>query len=311
MTKVPSYRQKPDSSSRVIEDTPRISIFGSGIVGQATGMGFALQGISTLFHDINRNKLSILESKGYDITTEVEEVVCTSDIIFVCVPTPTINNKIDLSIIEKCSRAIGKSLEKAEEYVLVVFRSTIPPRTTRLKIIPILEKYSKLEAGIDFGVCTNPEFLREQSPLDDFLKPNRIIIGEYDKKSGDILEKLYAPMKIPIIRTDLDSAEMIKYTSNLFLASKISFFNEIFLICEKLGLNAKKVSEAVALDNRIGGYGIYGGKPFGGMCLPKDLAAFISFLKEIDITPKMLEIVSEINQDIEKYDNEKLSLKER
>lgn len=311
MTKVPSYRQKPTSSTRIIKDVPKISVIGSGIVGQATGMGFALQGISTLFHDVNRNKLSTLESKGYEITSEVEEVVSTSNIIFVCVPTPTVDNKLDLSIIEKSAKAIGKSLDKADEYVLVVFRSTMPPRTTRLKIIPILEKFSRLKTGLDFGVCTNPEFLREQSPLDDFLKPNRVIIGEYDKKSGDILQKLYAPMKIPIIRTDLDTAEMIKYTSNLFLASKISFFNEIFLVCEKLGLNAKKVSEAVALDYRIGGYGIYGGKPFGGMCLPKDLAAFISYLKEINVNPKILQAVAEVNKDIEKYDNEKLTIKER
>jgi nucleotide sugar dehydrogenase len=216
-----------------------------------------------------------------------------------------VNNKIDLSIINRCSKAIGKSLEKVDDYVLIVFRSTMPPQTTRLKIIPILEKYSGLEAGIDFGVCANPEFLREQSPLEDFLHPNRVVIGEYDKKSGDVLENLYAPLKFPIIRTDLDTAEMIKYASNLFLASKISFFNEIFLICEKLGLDSKKVSEATSLDYRIGRYGIYGGKPFGGMCLPKDLTAFVSYLKDKGIKPKILEAVAEINQDIEKYDKEK------
>ena len=137
------------------------------------------------------------------------------------------------------------------------------------------------------------------------------MIGEYDKKSGDSLEKLYASLKIPVIRTDLDTAEMIKYTSNLFLASKISFFNEIFLICEKLGLDAKYVSEAVAKDHRIGNYGIYGGKPFGGMCLPKDLNAFISFLNSINVDPKILKAVAEVNQDIERYDNEKSSKQER
>lgn len=311
MTKVPSYEQKPDQRLKEIADLLRISIIGSGIVGQATGMGFALQGISTLFHDINRNKLSALRGKGYKITTEIDEVVCASDIIFVCVPTPTIDNKIDLSIIEKCSKDIGRCLDQSDDYVLVVFRSTIPPRTTRQKLIPILEVNSGLKAGKDFGVCNNPEFLREQSPLEDFVKANRIVIGEFDKKSGDMLEKLYAPLKIPVIRTDLDTAEMIKYTSNLFLASKISFFNEIFLICEKLGLDAKYVSEVVAKDHRIGNYGIYGGKPFGGMCLPKDLKAFISFLESINVDPKILKAVAEVNQDIERYDIEKSSGQER
>ena len=312
MTKVPTYEQKPDTKLKDITGLQRISIIGSGVVGQATGKGFALQGISTLFHDINRNKLSALRSKGYGITTEIDEVVSTSDIIFVCVPTPTVNEEIDLSIIERCSGEIGRNLVNADDYVLIVYRSTLPPTTTRKKLVPILARSSGLKAGIDFGVCSNPEFLREQSPLDDFLNPNRVVIGEFNKKSGDILEKLYAPMKIPIIRTDLDSAEMIKYTSNLFLASKISFFNEIFLICEKLGLDAKIVSEAVAMDKRIGGYGIYGGKPFGGMCLPKDLKAFISFLKNKNVNPKILLAVAEVNQDIERYDNEKSSIgKER
>lgn len=311
VTKNPVFEQKPEQRLKGIADLYRISIIGSGIVGQATGMGFALQGISTLFHDINRNKLSTLRGKGYSITTEIDEVVSTSDIIFVCVPTPTVDEKIDLSIIERCSREIGLSLKQIEDYVLIVYRSTIPPRTTRRKLIPILERYSGLRVGRDFGVCSNPEFLREQSPLEDFLKANRIVIGEYDKKSGDTLEKLYANLKIPIIRTDLDTSEMIKYTSNLFLASKISFFNEIFLICDKLGLDAKTVSEAVAKDERIGRYGIYGGKPFGGMCLPKDLKAFISFLESINVDPKILKAVAEVNQDIELYDNEKSITQER
>jgi nucleotide sugar dehydrogenase len=311
VTKEPTYKTKPIPTVKRMVGQPKISIIGSGVVGKATGMGLALQGIGTLFHDINRNTLLTLQSKGYEITTEIEEVVLTSEVIFVCLPTPNINDNIDLRIIEKCSEEIGRSLKKTDDYVLIVFRSTMPPGTTRLKIIPILERYSGLKTGVDFGICTNPEFLREQSPLEDFLHPNKSVIGEHDKKSGNILEKLYAPLKFSIIRTDLDSAEMIKYTSNLFLASKISFFNEIFLICEKLGLDSKKISEVASLDYRIGRYGIYGGKPFGGMCLPKDLAAFVSYLKDKGIRPKLLEAVSEINKDIERYDKEKIAKRER
>ena len=300
MTKVPLFEQFEDS--KISEREIRISIIGSGIVGQATGIGFSRKGANTLFYDINRNKLLTLQSKGYQETNKIEYAINTSDIIFVCVPTPTINNNIDLSIIEECTKEIGRSLEKSEKYVLIVFRSTMPPQTTRTKLIPILEKYSKMKVGVDFGVCMNPEFLREQSPLEDFLKPDRIVIGEYDKKAGNLLESLYALLKLPIIRTSLDTAEMIKYASNLFLASKISFFNEIFLICENLGLNAKTVSEAVSMDCRIGKYGIYGGKPFGGMCLPKDLAAFVTYLNTRGFNPKLLKAVAEINDDIEKYD---------
>ena len=268
------------------------------MVGQATGMGLAFHGNDILFHDVDKKKLRILRKKGYDATGKVLEAVRNSDIVFVCVPTPNVDNQIDLSIMQDSTESMGKVLGEAEKNVVVVFRSTIPPQTTRTKLIPSLESCSGLKAGRDFGVCMNPEFLRQQSPLNDFLNPTRIVIGEFDKKSGDILERLYSPFKCPIIRTDLDTAEMIKYTSNLFLASKISFFNEIYMICQKLGLNAKTVSEAVSLDNRIGKYGIYGGKPFDGMCLPKDLAAFITYAKSKGVNPKLLKAVAEVNREI-------------
>jgi nucleotide sugar dehydrogenase len=167
----------------------------------------------------------------------------------------------------------------------------------------MLEQYSGLEAGEDFGVCMNPEFLRQQSALDDFLHPSRIVIGEFDKKSGDFLEKVYKGLSCPIIRTDLDTAEMVKYVSNLFLASKISFFNEIFMVCQKIGVDARTVSKAVSLDSRIGNYGVYGGKPFDGMCFPKDLAAFITYVKSKGINPKLLEAVQEINREIASFNS--------
>lgn len=305
MTKAPLYEPKYFQTLKEKEIGLNISIIGSGIVGQATGIGFSRKGVNTLFHDIDKNKLLALQTRGYENTDNIDDVMYSSNIIFVCVPTPTINNNIDLSIIEKCTEEIGRSLGKFKKHPLIVFRSTMPPQTTRTKLIPILEKYSKMRAGMDFGVCTNPEFLREQSPLDDFLESNRIVIGAYDRKSGDLLENLYGLLNSQIIRTNLDTAEMIKYVSNLYLASKISFFNEIFLICENLGLNAKTVSEAVSMDSRISNYGIYGGKPFGGMCLPKDLSAFVSYLETRGFNPKLLKAVAEINNDIELYDKKK------
>jgi UDPglucose 6-dehydrogenase len=276
----------------------RIAIIGSGIVGQATGMGLAFNGNRVIFYDIDRSKLLALRSNGYDVTDNLVNAVNGSDVLFICVPTPTVEGRIDLRHINDCTQTIAKVLEKSKKYVVVVFRSTIPPQTTRTKLIPCIEDISTLKAGADFGVCMNPEFLREQSPLKDFLNPSRIVVGALDDKSGNLLRKIYSPFNCPLIFTDLDTAEMIKYTSNLFLAAKISFFNEIYLICRKLGLDSSTIANTVALDPRIGSYGIAGGKPFGGMCLPKDLAAFIDFAKSKGLNPTLLKAVAEVNQEI-------------
>ncbi|MDI6640673.1 MAG: UDP-glucose 6-dehydrogenase, partial [Methanocellales archaeon] len=181
---------------------------------------------------------------------------------------------------------------------LIVIRSTVLPTTTRTRIMPLLGIHSNLKAGEHFGVCVNPEFGRQASALQDFLNPSRIVIGELDKRSGDTLENLYDPFKAPIIRTNLDSAEMIKYVANCFLATKISFFNEIYIICKKIGLDPHFIAEATALDPRIGSYGIYGGRPFSGACLPKDLEAFINFVKKKKINPKLLDAVNYVNSKI-------------
>lgn len=279
----------------------RIAIIGSGIVGQATGMGLAFNGNKVVFHDIDKRKLLALKSNGYDATDSIVKAVNGSDILFVCVPTPTVEGRIDLRYISECTQAIAKVLAGSKKYVVIVFRSTIPPQTTRTKLVPALEDISNLKAGKDFGVCMNPEFLREQSPLKDFLNPSRIVVGAYDEKSGSQLKKIYSAFNCPVIFTDLDTAEMIKYTSNLFLAAKISFFNEIFLICRKLGLDSTAIANTVALDPRIGSYGVVGGKPFGGMCLPKDLAAFIDFTKSKGLNPTLLKAVDEVNKEISFY----------
>jgi nucleotide sugar dehydrogenase len=289
----------------------KISIIGSGIVGQATGMGLSEKGNSVLFHDINRRKLLKLNERGYETTTDIVKAVTRSEVLFICVPTPTINRKIDLSIIQDCTESIGTILGEARKYKVVAFRSTIPPETTRTKLIPCLESCSNLKVGEDFGVCMNPEFLREKTPLTDFLHPHRIIIGEFDKQSGDILNNLYTAFKCPIIRTNLDTAEMIKYTSNLFLAAKISFFNEIYQVCKKLNINSNIVGEAVALDPRIGRYGVFGGKPFDGMCLPKDLTAFLDFADSKGLDLKLLQAVEAINPEMNLYNALKLDLRLR
>lgn len=273
----------------------RMSIIGCGIVGKATGVGFHTYGNRVIFNDIEKEKLVLLREQGYMVSEDISEAVVNSTVSFICVQTPTIKGQTDFSYVDKAVVNIAKVLREKKEYHVVAIRSTVLPSTTRLRIIPLLERYSQLKAGEDFGVCMNPEFLRQASALSDFLKPCRIIIGELDKRSGDTLEKSYSPFKAPIVRTDLDVAEMIKYVANVFLTTKISFFNEIYLLCKRFKLNPHTVTEAVALDPRIGNYGIYGGQPFEGKCLPKDIEAFIIFLKSKGINPKIFDAVLDIN----------------
>jgi len=282
----------------------RISIIGSGVVGKATGIGFHKFGHEIIFNDINGKSLASLREEGYKVTEDINEAVRSSTISFICVPTPTRARKIVFSYVKEATVSIAKALHKKDRtYHLIVVRSTVLPTTTRTRIIPFLEKHSKLKAGKDFGVCVNPEFLRQATALQDFLNPSRIVIGELDKQSGDLLENLYAPFKAPIIRTSLDTAEMIKYVANCFLTTKISYFNEVYLICKKLQLDPHLVAEAVALDPRIGNYGIYGGRPFSGACLPKDLEAFINFAKKKGVNPKLLEAVNYVNKKISEEEN--------
>ena len=279
-------------------DRIKLSIVGSGVTGQATGMGFIRHGHDVIFYDIVAEKLAVLNQNGYAVAESVHSAIENSDVIFICVPTPTVNGSMDFSCVENAVLGVSEALSKSKKYRVVVIRSTVLPSTTRIKVVPLLEKHSGLKAGKDFGVSMNPEFLREKFALNDFLNPDRIVIGEYNHKSGDLLEELYSSFNAPILRTNLDLAEMIKYASNLFLAAKISFFNEIFEICQNLSLDQELLGKAVSLDSRIGEYGVFGGRPFDGKCLPKDLIAFIDFAKANNINPKILEEVLRVNNKI-------------
>jgi UDPglucose 6-dehydrogenase len=279
----------------------KISIIGSGVVGKATGIGLHNHGNNVIFYDIEKEKLRMLKKQGYDVAMNQSEAIANSNISFVCVQTPTCNGKLDFSYVRRAILEIGEALRQKNEYHLIVVRSTVLPSTTRTKIIPLLKKHSRLIPGKGFGVCMNPEFMRKESSLSDFLNPWRILIGEFDKRSGDILNELYTPFEAPIIRTDFDTAEMIKYVANTFLATKISFFNEIFMICQNFGIDPNIVVKVAALDPRIGKYGIQGGRPFEGRCLPKDLEAFTNFVENLQINPKLLSAVSHINKEILEY----------
>jgi UDPglucose 6-dehydrogenase len=276
----------------------KMLIIGAGIVGQATGLGFAEHGHEVAFYDIDGKKLEALREKGFEAASKIGKTVLGSEVFFVCVPTPTVNGEMDFRYIQDAVVKVGRVLRENGEFAVVVVRSTVLPTTTRSRVVPLLERCSGLRVGEGFGVCMNPEFLRERHALEDFQNPSRIVIGESDKRSGDMLEKLYSAFRTPIIRTDLDSAEMIKYAANCFLAAKISYFNEIYSICQRLGLDSEAICKAVSLDSRIGNYGIHGGRPFAGMCLPKDVEALTNFARKKGMNPSLLEAILKVNDEV-------------
>ena len=212
------------------------------------------------------------------------------------------DGSIDLTFIKETSIKIGKALQKKTGYHLVVVRSTVVPGTTENVVKPAIEKQSRKVAGHDFGLAMQPEFLRQGSAIYDTLNPDRIIIGEYDQRSGehlvDLYKEFYQAKLPPTLRMNLASAEMIKYASNAFLATKISFMNEIANICEKVpGVDVVKVAEGMGLDQRIGKRFLHAGAGFGGSCFPKDLNAIVAFAKEQHYKPNILEAVLKVNRD--------------
>jgi UDPglucose 6-dehydrogenase len=295
----------------------KISIMGTGYVGLSTGVGFAKKGNSVLCFDIakeiveriNRKEPTFYEPLMKDAlreavsknllkaTADLNFAVTNSDVTFLCVPTPSQKDgSLDVSYIEKASASLGKAL-KGKGYHLVVVKSTVLPETTENVVLPALEKYSGKKCGRDFGLCMNPEFLREGSALTDFLKPHRVIIGEFDKKSGDALERLYKDFDCPVLRTGIKTAEMIKYVSNAFLATKISFSNEIGNVCKRIGVDVYEVMRGVGMDRRISPDFLDAGIGFGGSCFPKDVDAIISKAKTLGESPIIMESVIKLNRD--------------
>lgn len=284
----------------------KVLIAGSGIVGGATGKGLASLGYEVTFVDIDTEILERLRKEGYKTAelSQVDEI--DADVSMLCLPTPTINSRIDIGAFEKFLPHLGKKIALIENYHLVAVRSTVLPLITERIIIPLLEKASGKKAGPDFGICVNPEFLREASSIKDFLSPWIIVIGALDQKSGKTLEEFYEPLierNIPLIKTNLKTAETIKYVHNLYNAAKISFTNEIWSISENLGIDGNLAMEIVAKSAEgmwNPRYGIRGGYPYGGSCLPKDTQAFLNFTQEKGWKMPLLRMVIEINKKMER-----------
>ncbi|WP_456394988.1 UDP-glucose dehydrogenase family protein [Thermococcus sp.] len=293
----------------------RVSIIGSGYVGLVTGMGFVKFGNEVIFVDIDDRKVKMInnaeppiyeegleelmdEFRGkYRATKDYHEAILNSGVTFICVGTPSREDgSIDLTYVKQAAEEIGKVLKEKDLYHVVVVKSTVLPGTTEEIVKPILEEFSGKKAFQDFGLAMNPEFLREGVALRDFLNPDRIVIGVRDEQTRRILDELYAPIQAPKLFTDIKTAEMIKYASNAFLATKISFANEIGNICKKLGIDSWEVFEGVGLDHRISPHFFRTGIGWGGSCFPKDVRALISKARELGEKPLILEATVEVNE---------------
>lgn len=276
----------------------KIAVIGSGVVGQATGKGLIHHGHEVVFSDTNPLVLRKLGTEGYQ-TRSPSGVLNGAEVLMLSVSTPTVDGKIELGFIEAAAATLGQQLAESDDYHVVVVRSTVPPGTTR-KLAGIIEEFSGKEVGRDFGLCMNPEFLRATSAEEDFRSPWIIVFGALDNRSAEYLGRVYEPFgEIPIVTTDLRTAEAVKYTHNLYNATKISYTNEMWRICRELGIDGNSVMEVVSRSAEgmwNAQYGTRGGFPYGGSCLPKDTTAFLSFANENGWDMPLLRAVIEVNE---------------
>jgi len=292
----------------------KISVVGGGYVGLVTGTCFAELGHDVTIIEIDPEKVRAINNcqppiyeagledllkknaRGRLHANTGYESVSSAEIVLIAVGTPPKpDGSANLSYIEAASASIGKALKDNPSYCVVVDKSTVPPGTTEKIIKPaVLKASGKTEKEIGFAM--NPEFLREGRAVEDFLNPDRIVIGSSNSRAGERVAEVYKNVKAPVIRTEITAAEMIKYTSNAFLATKISFSNEIGNICKNLGIDVYDVMQGVGLDRRIGPLFLNAGAGFGGSCFPKDVSALVSLAKESGENPVLLESVLKVNE---------------
>lgn len=281
-------------TKNILPKTPKICIIGPGVVGKATGIGFLKKNIPVTFVGINEKKIEKLREEGYDAYTqeEMEHKEYDFDISMLAVPTPTENGSCNLDFIKKASIHLGKRLKKTSEYHVVAVKSTVPPGTTRNIAAKLVAEYSNKSLGEDFGLCMNPEYLREVSSVEDCINPWIITIGELDKKSGDALSRVYKDFSCPQYRVSIEEAETQKYVHNLFNAVKIAYFNEMREICNNAGVNPDTIFPLVGQSCEgmwNPKYGIKDLGPFDGECLPKDTQSFLAWAKDKGFDMPLLE----------------------
>lgn len=288
----------------------KISIFGTGYVGLVTGVCFAELGNDVICYDIDKDKIEQLKRKKIPFfepglekliiknineeriyfTNDLNKAVKNRKVIFISVGTPQKRNgAVNLSYVENVADDIGKNLKN---YTIIVNKSTVPVGTGA-----IIKKIIRKNYAGDFDIVSNPEFLREGSAFSDFMNPERIVIGTDIAKSKRIINNLYGLFDCPIVNTSIETAEMIKYASNAFLATKISFINEIANVCERVGADVEEVAYAMGLDSRIGNKFLNAGIGYGGSCFPKDVKALHNIALDNNYSFKLLKSVVKVNND--------------
>jgi UDPglucose 6-dehydrogenase len=301
----------------------RICVVGTGYVGLVTGACFASLGNRVTCLDVIPEKIARLRAGEMPIyepgleplvahnveagrlyfTTSYAEAVADADYIFIAVGTPTLANSdaADMQYVEAAARSIAAHLTGP---AIIVNKSTMPVGSGDL-VSAIVHEHLR-DDTLSVGVVSNPEFLREGSAVQDFLRPDRVVLGSTDRAAAQQVAELYLPLRAPIVITDLYTAEMIKYASNAFLATKISFINEIARICERLGADVKEVAAGMGYDKRIGRPFLDAGLGYGGSCFGKDVKALMHMAAEADLHPQMLEAVTTINRDQRRLSIQKL-----
>jgi len=297
----------------------KISVFGLGYVGSVTAGCLAQVGHDVVGVDVNDLKVRsindgkgpIIEQRINDIigtavkcgklwaTTSADKAIAGSDVSLVCVGTPANGNgSLSLRYIEACCRQIGQALGKKSAFHTIAIRSTVLPGSTMGVITPILESVSQKKAGVDFAVCSNPEFLREATAVEDFTNPPFTLVGATDDRAASVIAEMYREIKAPLIRTSVEVAEIVKYASNAFHAVKVCFANEIGNICKAVGIDSHEVMNVFLEDHNLNlsSYYLKPGFAFGGSCLPKDVKAITYLAKSRDVSTPLLNAILPSNE---------------
>jgi GDP-mannose 6-dehydrogenase len=307
----------PDGTTE--ESLMKLSVFGLGYVGCVSAACFAREGHEVVGVDVNPTKTEIINGGQSPIveagindligemvaarrlraTTDSADAVLNSEISLICVGTPSnVNGSLDLTYVKRVCQEIGAALETKREFHVVVMRSTMLPGTIEGVVVPTLEVYSGKKAGRDFGVCINPEFLREGTSIKDFYAPPFTLIGADEEDVAARVRRLYAGIEAQLFITSVKAAEMVKYACNCFHALKVSFANEIGNICKGLGIDSHQVMDVFCQDTKLNlsSYYLKPGFAFGGSCLPKDLRAMMYKAKELDLDVPVLSAIMQSNR---------------
>jgi len=303
-----------------MKSSKRISVVGLGFVGLSTAVFFASKGYEVIASSNDRQKVNLirsgvtpffepeikpalkktLKSRKLSVIVGREAAVLMTDLTFITVGTPSLpDGNADLTFIEETAKKLGTALKQKQDYHLFIIKSTVPPSTSESVVKPILERHSGKKTGEDFGLVMSPEFLREGSSLHDLANPDRVVIGEFDERSGTLYENLIKQIygcKVPVLRMSLASAELSKYASNAFLATKISFINEIANLCERIsGVDIVDIALAMGTDPRIGREFLRAGAGWGGSCFPKDTNALIALSNALGHEAKLTREAVSVN----------------